>query len=383
MSGLLKGMARERLLIGKPGWRHLLRVHGPRFTEWLREEGQLLHNLQRLAPAIGGFLIARIPGPGEALAIWAATPAIMQRCDEQNTYELPMAAEAYAWLHLLDRYVRAWHALEEMVRARYLPLGRYGVNILDIGAGPGPAALAAEDFYRALRTFAAHIGECKLVQETSITCIEFSQRTNSFRHHMVEYLGSYLGLAHALRDFKQFDPPSARERYCRSLLSEEYFNEIIGEREPIYTDAEAHNAAQGLHRYRLVILSNFLTKPEIVDFFKKDIRTMLEDLRPGAVVMLIGALGGQYPKVYELFQNIASSAGLESCLSEYAIASAESPEVQDIIYDAQMQVYQHITALAPEPLKYVRDITEHFTSSESPRRWKSRSALLAFRKPGK
>lgn len=134
------------------GWRHLLRVYSPRFLTWAGEEGQPLKNLQTLAPALADVLIARISGPEEAQDFWTATPAVMQRCNEQDTYELPFAPEAYAWLHLLDRYVRTWHALEELVQVHCLPLGCYGVRILDVGTGPGPASLAAEDFYRSITT---------------------------------------------------------------------------------------------------------------------------------------------------------------------------------------------------------------------------------------
>ena len=54
--------------------------------------------------------------PEEAHDVWAAVPEVLGRCKEQATYEEPEAASAYAWLHLLDRYVRTWLGLERLVQ---------------------------------------------------------------------------------------------------------------------------------------------------------------------------------------------------------------------------------------------------------------------------
>jgi hypothetical protein len=32
-----------------------------------------------------------------------AVPAVLERCDDLETYPFEMAPEAYAWVHLLDR----------------------------------------------------------------------------------------------------------------------------------------------------------------------------------------------------------------------------------------------------------------------------------------
>ena len=91
-----------------------------------------------------------------------------------------MAAEAYAWMHLLDRYTRTWIALEHMVQRGCLPLAIRGVGVLDIGTGPGPSALAITDFYRHLSEYAEN-GETRLMRPCRIATVELSDRNNAFR----------------------------------------------------------------------------------------------------------------------------------------------------------------------------------------------------------
>ena len=64
------------------------------------------------------------------------------------------AESAYAWIHLPDRYVRTWLALEVLVERCLLPMGKEGVRALDVGTGPGPSAFATHDFYAAMMRYA-------------------------------------------------------------------------------------------------------------------------------------------------------------------------------------------------------------------------------------
>ena len=124
------------------GWTSFLRQEGADFLDWVKTEHILSNKLDVLATALSSLLRQNIHTSDQALDVWKAVPAVLCRCNDQATYELPGAAEAYAWLHLLDRYTRTWIALERLVENRCLPLGKYGVNALDVGTGPGPAAFA-------------------------------------------------------------------------------------------------------------------------------------------------------------------------------------------------------------------------------------------------
>ena len=349
----------------------------------------LLANVERLAPAVADFLCDKVCGPEQARAFWRAVPAVLSMCDEQETYELPMAAEAYAWLHLLDCYARSWEALEELTAARCLPLGRFGVNTLDVGAGPGPVSLATADFYQALTAFAERERVPELVQATRATCVELSLGQNTLRHHMAEHMRDYLDLTVALPDLGQLDPPAERRRYADGLLRQTYWDDLNGYCEDIYTPSEAAEETQHLHRYKLVVLSNFLTSAGTVERFRRNIQAVLQDLRPGAVVLLVGARSGrrgEYEEVRELFRRIAAGSGLEACLPPEGVeVSAEDLALRDVFYEEQLRVYRHVSSLAGDPVEPIPRITAYFEPAKPSgrqRRTPSRSTVLGFRKGG-
>jgi ribosomal protein RSM22 (predicted rRNA methylase) len=53
-----------------------------------------------------------------------------------------LAVEAYAYVHLLERYRRTWSALKYMCKVAALLLGTRGIRVLDVGSGPGPSVYA-------------------------------------------------------------------------------------------------------------------------------------------------------------------------------------------------------------------------------------------------
>ena len=100
------------------------------------------------------FLIARIRSEADARDFWNTIPHVRKACNDPCTYQLPWAAEAYAYVHLLLRYCRTWAVLKHLTAKAVLPLGSQGVRVLDVGTGPAPALYAIDDFYSALDRFA-------------------------------------------------------------------------------------------------------------------------------------------------------------------------------------------------------------------------------------
>ena len=174
----------------RAGWTFLLKQDGPDFLAWVRDEQMLSRRLDILAAALSSLLHEWIRTPEEAHDVWMAVPEVLGRCNEQATYEKPGAASAYAWLHLLDRYVRTWLALERLVQCACLPMGRDGVRALDVGTGPGPAAFGIHDFYASMVQFSEVRDEPKWRQPADVTCVEFDASTNHFRHQLAEVLVS-------------------------------------------------------------------------------------------------------------------------------------------------------------------------------------------------
>ena len=248
----------------KQGWTGLLRREGADFLAWTREERVLSTKFNLLATALSTLLRGSVPTPEEAHGVWEAVPAVLSCCNEQATYEKPGAACAYAWLYLLERYIRTWLALERLVQKNCLPMGKNGVRALDVGTGPGPAAFAIHDFYAAMVTYSEVTGNPKWRQPPHLTCVEFDGSTNHFRHLLAEILFQQAGresegvlsMTSALHDFGEFEPTQERKRYFEVLRSEEdeYFDDVAGrwDSNRVYLPDEANDMAQSLHRYRLV-----------------------------------------------------------------------------------------------------------------------------------
>ena len=128
------------------GWTGLQRREGTAVLRWLDREKRLQTGFNGLARGLREILAAETRTATEARCVWNAVPSVFGRCNDPATYRLAGAGAAYGWLHLLDRYVRTWVALEHVLRARLLPMGQYGVRVLDVGTGPGPSAFATHDF---------------------------------------------------------------------------------------------------------------------------------------------------------------------------------------------------------------------------------------------
>ena len=216
----------------------LLKQEGSDFLAWARDKRVLPLKLGVLATALSSLLRERVHTPREAGDVWEAVLAVLYQCNEQATYEKPGAAYAYAWLHLLERYVRTWLALERLVEKNCLPMGKYGVRALDVGTGPGPAAFAIHDFYAAMVEFSEETGDPNWSQPPHLTCVEFDGSTNHFRHQLAEMLFQQAGgesegvlsMCSPLVDFGKLEPTRERKQYLEFLRSEEdeYFDDVAG-----------------------------------------------------------------------------------------------------------------------------------------------------------
>ena len=352
----------------RQSWTSLLRREGADFLAWAREERALSTRFNLLAAAVSTLLRGSVRTPEEAHDVWEAVPAVLCRCNDPATYDMPGAACAYAWLHLLDRYVRTWLALERLVQKNCLPMGRNGVGALDVGTGPGPAAFAIHDFYAAMVEYSEVARNPNWRQPPQVTCVESKKRPNHFRHHLAEILfqragrGSegVLAMTSALGDFREFEPIQERKQYLESLRSEEdeYFDELTDQWDssPAYLPDEANDMAQSLHHYRLVTFSNFLTTPGIVESVETNLVEVLQDANPGSVVLVLGARGGQYQEIYKYVDRLANPSGFELAVEGDAVSCSDS-ELADQVYEQGREFYEVLQKLdhnqddATEPVR--------------------------------
>ena len=376
---------------GKPGWTELLRLQGSDYLAWVAENRILETKFEELAAALWTLIEGAIRTSEDACAVWTAVPAVLTRCNEQATYAMPGAAVAYAWLHLLDRYARTWAALEWLVESNCLPLAKHGVRVLDVGTGPGPAAFAVHDFYTAMTQFAVQTDKMDWRQPPVITCVEFDMSTNHLRHQLAEIVfqqserqsEGVLTMCHALSDFSAIKPRAERKRLQEALrwAEDEYFDEVVNEwtSDPRYSANAANDMAQSLHRYRLIVFSNFLTTVGSVTTFEPNLVDILADAQPGSVVMVLGGKRGPYPEVYAYVDRLAKSAGFEIEVAEKQVSSVGTI-VAGRIYAEGVKVYEHLQSLAPDAAEETREarrVRAHFTES---RQAASSSQVWAYRK---
>ena len=126
-------------------WRQLLKRHGRRFVDWMDTSGRRRQALERIATQLADFLIVAIDAsrhewPEAPLEFWKRIPEVRSCCSDLATFEKPYAVEAYAYVHLLERYRRMWAALTYLTEVGALPLGARGVRVLDVGTGPAPVS---------------------------------------------------------------------------------------------------------------------------------------------------------------------------------------------------------------------------------------------------
>lgn len=201
-------------------------------------------------------------------------PGTYDDCDNISRFEQYMAPQAYAHIHLLERYRRMWDVLICLLDAGVLPMSDEGLEVLDIGTGPGPALYAVADFYKALQEFALKKG---LV--TPLPKLDGVELISNMQHSM-----------HNISEFAE------REG---------------GPFWVSYRDFTKVKFAEG--RYDLVIFSNFLTKAEDLEIeeWRDALHTTFRSLRHGGVALVMGGIGNNYPPIYRKVRQLAEGASIQ------------------------------------------------------------------------
>jgi len=355
--------------------------HNRDFLTWLSEKKAREHLLKSLAHQLSRYLTGILSTPESCRHFWSAIPSVRSACNENKTYAKPFAVEAYAYVHLLDRYWRTWGALVEMTKAAVLPLGQRGVRILDVGTGPAPTPYAISDFYDLLREYGLAV-ECEeLTQQTThFSIIEKSPEMCRFMHRFGEFTERSGPSCSGRFDFSLVDPPAEREELLRRLLNEEYYDYETGDSYSEYLPEEANWIAQRHARFRLVIFSNFFTLEDSVQAFEQPLRSLLLDLRPGSGVIVIGARGSHYPKIYSDLISIAEDAGLVCLDSVPGVLGRNEYEVAArVIKKAQHQVYVHLESIVGKDQLSQDGYPDYWSPEPHPKK-RVDFALRVFRK---
>lgn len=235
-------------------WRQLLKKHGHSFLRWLRDGRREQQALERIAAQLADFLITAIERPRHEwpdapVEFWNRIPDVRSCCSDVTTFEKPFAVEAYAYVHLLERYRRTWATLKYLSRVAALPLGSRGVRVLDIGTGPAPALYAIDDFYAAFSEFARDVDVPELqVPQPELSCVERSQPMVWFFHAFSEFAGRRGPFGPAFSNFAGLDLAAIRMWHQRQNEVEHWWDEETQQYEEIYDPVGAAADAERLFR---------------------------------------------------------------------------------------------------------------------------------------
>ena len=369
-------------------WSRILRSEGPEFLAWVKEDWILSKKFTALSRSLSILFRGSIQTTADANEVWKAVPDVLGRCNEPSTYELPGAAWAYAWLHLPDRYIRTWMALERLVNIYCLPMGDFGVRALDVGTGPGPSFFAIHDFYNAMTEFSKKRDRPNWQQTAKVACIELSVGINQLRHFLAEILdgqskskyGSVFEVSPTIKDFKEFQPTTERRKHFEYLRNQtdEYYDGELSQwtSDTMFLPDEANDKAQTLHRYRLLTLSNFLTPHNTVEWFEPNLIEILQDAAPGTVLLIIGSNIEEYSPVYKSVARLAKPAGFRPRIYGEPIASSQSG-ILDSVFRTGREIFDHLENLAPNKDMKTWKVRKYFKGS---RPFSPISQIWAYRK---
>lgn len=303
-------MKRDRRI----SWKKLLGESGPSFLGWLEQNHIRLRLYNTLAENLEYYFEQNFkpnlssPDFSHDFVDMLSQVHNSDKCADEKTFQTALSIQAYTYAHLLERYRRIWDVLIILLKAKVLPMGDDGIDVLDIGTGPASALYAVSDFYSALRDFATKKGYTFLdTPSPRLHCIESSPFMWQFFHRFSELSGRPGPFGPTFEKFEgvDFAERRANEKWVRieteireQDTSEEYARWFVNQMfSPGYL-------------YNLVIFSYFLTKEENVVSREKELLSVFSSLRQGGVVVVVGGTSEEFPTINKHVHEFAIGANL-------------------------------------------------------------------------
>jgi hypothetical protein len=368
-----------------PTARRLQRTYAAELAEWLDTRHVLEENVDRLARDVGEYLLDwQLQTPAAGAQFLASVPLVLARCDD-DIYGAQAVADAYAWVHLLERYRRAWFALCALFNAGRLPLARQGLEVLDVGTGPAPVLYAVSDFHAAVCAFAEEANVADLMLEPpKLGSVEKSAAMTHLVHVLSEIGRRPTGpFGTDFRDILDVVPDDLRRRRRNfevdRLIEEEGIHDVrIANR--IVSEGGIVDRS---FRYRFAVFSNFLTTEESVPAWREPLTAVARALYPGGLMFVMGAPDSRkYQEIYSALRALMTECGLRAVddLPSVIDSSADGSGLRQI-KRLWIQVWERLEELG------VADVT---TVAQWPALWDpsvpapgKRFAVRAFRRVGR
>jgi len=348
-------------------WARLLTKCGPLF---LNRDSHLtirVERVARLSGAVRDYVLQRISTETGELNTKAGKqflerlPDVLGRCDE-DIYDQPFAAEAYAFVHLVDRYRRFWNVLELLLRTGALPVRDTALDVLDVGTGPAPALYAFNDFFEELRFFAGVAADCGRLRTPPprLRSVERSKAMVRLVHNLSESTGRPGPFQPDMTSFEDFNPPKARAAERLRIIEE-----LIEKWD--YSEGEARVQAhleqsvwQASSRYHVCVFSNFLTSLDQALRLTTELTQVFRALKPRGIVIVVGGSNTTYSALYNKLDAVAQESNVRRLIKvpttipcEYTSAEAEQIKY---LYRSVFDKLQGIATLDKHKEKIPRDL---------------------------
>lgn len=362
-------------------WRRTLLENSNQFLAWLDSKNRAEAALEKLASDLFNFICSQVQTADDARALWNVIPDVRAACNFETTYEKDFAAEAYAYVHLLDRYWRTFDVLREITSRGALPIASNGVQALDVGTGPGPTPYAIQDFYELLRQYGHEHGLTLFQKQTlKVSIVEKSTSMQRFLHHFSERSLRAGPFGADSEDLSMLDFAQEREKVRQKLLREDWYEAETGDYYPTYSPCEANNLSQAHHRYRLAIFSNFFTLNETVEFFAPRVSNIYSDLRHGGTVIILSAKSGHYGPIHKRLEELAIASGLKPLPEVPTVLGGDTYDrVAASIKLTQNRIFNYLENTAGTPLVKDKQWPDYWNPNPHPGR-RTEFALRVYRK---
>jgi hypothetical protein len=274
-------------------WRSLQRRAAPRLQPHLDQLRQ--ESIGQLISALEEYLLGCLRDQRSARDFLDRLPDIYGSCND-NIYERPMVAEAYAYIHMVSRYCNWWDTFVKLFAAGWLPMRESGLRVLDVGAGPGPATYAFLDFSRALNRTLLALDSSDALQalrtpRPDVVMVESSWAMAHFVHRLSEERG--LGGPYEAKFDDFFGLRLVRTREMNAELRRSLTFQIMEEWDvgPMGGECILREEYAGWHepdRYHLCMISHFLTLDTVLAQAAEALQGVKRTLPPGGVIAVVG-----------------------------------------------------------------------------------------------
>jgi hypothetical protein len=307
-------------------WRSLQRDVAPLIGSQLAASRR--ECVSRLLLALEQYLLLSLRDKDSMIEFLRRIPDVYARCNE-GIYDLPLAAEAYAYIHLASRYCSWWKVFTELLINGWMPMRDEGLRALDVGAGPGPASYALIDFSRAVDQAILGLDNCDQFRRLrtprpEVVMIESSPAMSHFVHVLSEIRGLGGPFGAQLDDF--FVLRLARTREINAKIRHKLESQIMDEWDVGAAGAEwilreEYAGWDQPDRYHLCLISNFLTLPEVLKNASEALRGVKKTLPAGGTIAVVG-----YPPYRELLRQMRG-------LHHLKISDRYQPKIDDSLQE--------------------------------------------------